>query len=362
MTPTPAGPTTPARNWRKLRPLLGLALAFGLLDCAVRWTAPVWERYSPDDYAARVEGCRREPRDFIVVGGSPVSEGFDPDAMTGLTWQGSPLANGYAVGLPGGTLTDVAIAVRHAAPIPPRLVIYGASATDVNDARNEPHGPYSLYATADVAEVWRTRPDARAWTVRRYAEGQCRRVSAIYRHRHGLKMAAADALESQSPGACPEAAKEANGLRDYADALRLGRGYAPAAWFADARYDLRKAASAPFAPFDFLDKYRTGSHWRYAAELHAWCTEHGVALVVVEMPVTADLEAKYPGPTAEFRALLDTLPADGVPVLRARREALNLGDADFADTIHLNRAGAAKLSAWTRDAVNALPRGDGAAR
>ena len=359
---TSAAPATPARNWRKLRPPLWLALAFGLLDCAVRWTAPVWERHSPDDYAARVEGCRREPRDFILVGGSPVSEGFDPDAMQGLTWQGSPLANGYAVGLPGGTLTDVAVALRHAAPTPPRLVIYGASATDANDARNEPHGPYSLYDTADVADAWLTRPDARVWTVRRFAEGRCRRVSAIYRHRHGLKMAAADALESQSPGACPEAAKEATGSRDYADALRLGRGYAPAVWFAEARYDLRKAASAPLAPFDFLDKYRTGSHWRYFAKLHAWCAERGVALVVVEMPVTADLEVKYPGPTAEFRALLDALGADGVPVLRARREALNLSDADFADTIHLNRAGAVKLSAWTRDAVNALSHADGAAR
>ena len=45
----------------------------------------------------------------------------------------------------------------------------------------------------------------------------------------------------------------------------------------------------------------------------------------------------------------------GVTVLLADRATLGLTDADFADIIHLNRAGARKLSAWTRDAVNALP-------
>ena len=353
---------TPNRDWRKLRPLVTLLTAFALLDYAARRDAPIWERCSPDDYAARVEGCQREARDYVVVGGSAVSEGLDPDALAGLNWAGSPLPNGYALGLPGGTLTDVTIALRHAAPTAPRLVIYGAAATDLNDARNEPHGPYSLYDAADVAELCRTRPDARSWTVRRYAEGQCRQASAIYQHRHGLKMAAALAVESRCPGACPHAAKEAAGLRDYADALRLGRGYAPAAWFADARYDLRKVAPTPLAPFDFLDKYRTGSHWRYFAKLRDWSTERGVALVVVEMPVTADLDAKYPAALAEFRALLDALPADGVPVLHASRDAVKLTDADFADLVHVNRGGAAKLSAWTRDAVNALPQGGGPAR
>jgi len=353
---------TSTRRWHKLRPLVTAVAAFALLDGAVRYSAPTWERHSPDDYAARVEGCRRAPRDFVVIGGSPVSEGFDPDALAGLTWGGVPLTDGYALGLPGGTLTDAVVGLRHAAPTAPRLVIYGASATDLNDARNEPHGPYSLCDAGDVAEVCRTRPDARSWTVRRYAEGQLRRVSAIYQHRHGLKMAAALALDAESPGTCPHAAREAAGLRDYADALNSGRGYAPAAWFADARYDHRKAAQAPLAPFDFLDKYRTGSHWRYFATLRAWCAERGVGLVVVEMPVTADLEAKSPAALAEFRALLATLPADGVPLLRASREAVGLTDADFADLVHVNRGGAAKLSAWTRAAVSALPRGDGTAR
>ena len=353
---------TPTRRWHTLRPLVTVVAAFALLDGAVRWYAPTWERHSPDDYTARVEGCRRAPRDLVVIGGSPVSEGFDPDALAGLTWGGVPLADGYALGLPGGTLTDAVVALRHAAPIPPRLVIYGASATDLNDARNEPHGPYSLYDADDVAEVCRTRPDARSWTIRRYAEGQFRCASAIYRNRHGLKMAAALALEAESPGTCPHSAKEAAGLRYYADALNLGRGYAPAAWFADARYDLRKLAAAPLAPFDFLDKYRTGSHWRHFAMLRGWCAEHGLGLVVVEMPVTADLDAKYPAALAEFRALLATLPADGVPVLRADRAAVGLTDADFADLVHVNRGGAAKLSAWTRAAVSASPPGGGPGR
>ena len=38
-------------------------------------------------------------------------------------------------------------------------------------------------------------------------------------------------------------------------------------------------------------------------------------------------------------------------VLRASREAVGVTDADFADLIHLNASGTARLSAWLRQAL-----------
>ena len=201
-----APPPAERPSRRRLRPVTLLAISLLALDLAVRHFAPVWERHSPDDYAARIDGCRARPRDFIVVGGSPVSEGFDPEAMAGLTWQGRPLSDGYAVGLPGATTTDIYHALRHAAPVAPKLVIYGLSPTDLNDARNEPHGAYSIDTAADVADIWRTRPDVRSWTVKRYAEGWARSLWGVYRYRHGIRMAAALACNGRSPDSCPGAA------------------------------------------------------------------------------------------------------------------------------------------------------------
>ena len=36
----------------------------------------------PDDYAARVANCRRNPLDLVIIGGSPVSEGIDPAVLS----------------------------------------------------------------------------------------------------------------------------------------------------------------------------------------------------------------------------------------------------------------------------------------
>src|SRR5207253_2785475 len=123
---------------------------------------------------------------------------------------------------------------------------------------------------------------------------------------------------------------------------------APMAGFVHRRYDLAKAAGDPGPPFGFLDKYRTGSHLKYLDELLAWASARGVAVVLVDMPVTADLESLYPAAFAEYRARLAEVETRGVTVLRAHRDVVRLGEDKFADMIHLNADGAATLSAWLR--------------
>jgi hypothetical protein len=70
------------------------------------------------------------------------------------------------------------------------------------------------------------------------------------------------------------------------------------------------------------------------------------------MPVSADLEKMHAPAFALYRAALAEVERSrGVRVLRATRPAVGLGDDDFADPIHLNAAGAAKLSAWLRNEI-----------
>jgi hypothetical protein len=314
-------------------------------DVLIGRFAAVWDRHSPDDYAARVTACAREPRDLVFVGGSPVAEAIDPDRVAGVVRGGRPLASVYAVGLSGATTSDVYHAVLRACPTPPRVLVYGVTASDLNDARHEPHGPHSLMTWGDLAGWVRLRPEAAEWAVRHFVQSRAGDVSNLFRYRHGIRMWATCRAEEAFPGSSPEAFREADELRERAGALATGNGYAPARGFAVGRYDAVKAAGLPPQDFPYLRKYRTGSHLKYLHRLVEWCAAGGTELVLLDMPVTADLEARFPAEFAEYRGRLAELERDrGVTVVRLTREAAGLTDAEFADVIHMNRAGAARFS------------------
>jgi len=319
-----------------------------IADLGIGALAPVWDRHSPDDYAARVTGCAALPRDLVFVGGSPVTEGIDPGQIAGANWRSAPLADAYAVGLHGGTATDFYYAAKRACPTAPRVIVYGATASDLNDSRSEPHGTRTLLDRADVREIARTRPETAEWVTRHYTESKIGRASNLYRYRHGLRMWAAVQADALIPGACPEALAQAREQRDHADDLATrGTGYAPLKGYARVRYDHMKAAGHVPPPFGFLNNYRTGSHSKYVDALAEWCRARGTALVLLDMPVTADLEARYPREFAEYRARLAGLArAHNLPLIRGADAGLT--DADFADLIHMTPDGCATFSRWLR--------------
>jgi hypothetical protein len=330
-------------NIRKLRGPFFVLLSLAVLDLVVIATADVWLRHSPDDYAERVEGCRKQAWDVVFVGGSAVSEGIDPSRFPDGT------NASYSLGLPGGTTSEFYHAVKLACPAPPRVLVYGITASDLNDSRHEPHGPASLMSFRDTLEWAHTRPDSREWVVRQYILARVSRVWSLWRYRHGIRMWATVQCEAKHPGSCPDTIREARELRTYSEALRNGSGYAPAAGFAYQRYDHVKAVGGTLAPFAFLEKYKTGSHRKYLHKLIDWTTTNGVQLVLVDMPVSADLEGKYPEAFAEYRQLLAEEERDNrLIVIRAHREVVGLTDADFADMIHLNRVGAMRFSEWLK--------------
>jgi hypothetical protein len=310
---------------------------------------PIWERHSPDGYTERVSGCAAERRDAVFVGGSPVAEGINPLAIGSVTWRGEELTNLYAVGLSGGTTSDVYFGTTHACPLPPKVLVYGITASDLNDSRHEPHGANSLLTLDDVRDWEQTRPDAAEWVTRHYWQGRLGEVSGIWRYRHGVKMWAARVADGVSPGCCPEAVVEANRQKQIGEDITHQRGYAPTRWFAGRSYEQMKLSGWEQPPFEYLHRYRTGSHLKYLHRLIDWCEANGVAVVLIDMPTTADLENRHPAEFAEFRQRLAEVEATrGVLVLRATRAAVGLGDQHFADLIHPNAAGAAVLSAWVK--------------
>jgi hypothetical protein len=330
---------------RRNRTLATFAVLLAVTDVAVGRFAAVWERHSPDDYAARVTACARERRDLVFVGGSPLAEGIDPERVAGVVRGGRALRSVYAVGLSGATTSDVYHAVLRACPTPPRVLVYGLTATDLNDARHEPHGPHSLMTWGDLAGWVRLRPESAEWVTRHFVLSRVGRVSNLYRYRHGVRMWAACEAEATFPGSSPETFREADELRERADALRTGTGYVPACGIGAGRYDAAKAAGRATADLPFLENYRTGSHLKYLHRLVDWCVAADTELILLDVPVTADLEARYTAAFAEYRGRLAELERDrGVTVLRVAREVAGLTDAEFGDVIHLNRAGAARLS------------------
>jgi hypothetical protein len=238
--------------------------------------------------------------------------------------------------------------------VPPKRLVYGITASDLNDSRNEPHGPASLMTPLDVVVQTHERPDANEWVLRQYTLSRAARLSELYSARHGLRMWASLQVEQFAPNSCPDAVREAHELRAYYEALTTGAGYAPAAGFAHQRYDIAKHAEQPLAPFEFLNKYRLGSHAKYLEKLHAWAMRHHVELILVDMPVTADLETKYPHEYQTYRAYLQHWQTR-CRIIDAHRDRVGLTDAGFADMIHLNCVGAKQLSVWLQEQLTETP-------
>jgi hypothetical protein len=344
------GGERPVPWWAPYRVVVYALLGLLAVDALVGLSRHLWRINDPDDYRARLENCRRHPAELVLVGGSPVSEGIDPAWLVGLVWHGRPLVTAYNLGLPGATAVEIWHAVKHGLMQPPRLLVYGITATDLNDRRREPHGPASLMDVEDVAEMTAVQRATMFWYARHMAEDRLARLWNLYYFRRGIRLWAANCLERLWPGLCSAAAAEARAARGYSAAMRRPDGYAPNPGSFSRRYDLLKAAGPTDLPFDFLDGYRIGQHLAWVGRLLDWAAAHRVDVVLVDMPVSEDLELRRnPQAFACYRAALAGLERrGGLRVLRAKRDAVGLTDADFADLIHLNATGTARLSNWLR--------------
>jgi hypothetical protein len=270
--------------------------------------------------------------------------------ISGVCWHERPLERVFNLGLAGATTSEVFHAVEHGITTPPRLLVYGITASDLNDARDEPHGPRALMNLRDVTTWVQLRPRAREWCLRQYVRGRCQRLWSLWHFRNGIRLWAADRLETLRPGICPETAAEArSGLR-FNMALSTD-GFAPRPVFQGPTLGQMKAAGSVSPRFHFLENYRLGGHLRYLQRLLDWAEARGVEVILLDMPVSDVLEDHMHAPafTAYRQALADVEQTRKVRVVRVTRQTAGLTDDDFGDLIHLNPSGARKLSLWLRD-------------
>lgn len=331
--------------------LLGL-LAVEML---VRANVKTWRLYEADDYRERVHACRRQKPDLVVVGGSPVSEGIDPLQLASLSWRGETLDKPFNLGLPGGTTTEFWYALKHGISSPPKLLVYGCTASDLNDTRQEPNGPRSLLDRHDVWEWAREHPKSREWVLRQYLQARLGQTSALFRHRYAIRLWAADIAEDTFPGSFSKSKKEADHNKGLTLAMRSPGGFAPRPAFAAGNFAEWSQQERDKLPFNFLQKYTIGAqHMTSLTKLLDWAGKEKVDVVLFEIPVTEYLEERHPGVYPKFRAALaDFVKERGVKLLPCSRDIVRLTDADFGDLTHLNSTGARKLSDWLRTELEA---------
>jgi len=329
-----------AIRWSRLAPVLYLFVGLLLVDLLVHWQRERWKRYDPDEYLARVEACREQRPDVVFVGGSPVSESLDPVCFAGLSWNDQPAQSVFNLGLPGGTTTDVYHVVQRAFPTPPRLLVYGISATDLNDSRNEPHGAQVLVTWNDYAEHIQTRPEQTEWLTRQMFKSRRDRLWQLYRYRNGIRLWCWHQLETND--------EVTRGLQD-SEAYRQKNGFAPRPELRELNWEQLHADGWDGGPFFYLDRYAIGGHLRYLDKLAQWCRDRNVTLVLVDMPVSDELRTRRnPGEFALYRRELEAfVQREQVPFIDASANT-GLTDADFADLIHLNKHGSRKFAEWLK--------------
>jgi hypothetical protein len=360
LTLPPPGPSATARRYGRLSRVARLALrcravllclaGLAVLDLVVYLERDRWARYCPDDYHERLACCRAADADLVAVGASPVTEGIDPAILSGVRVNGRRLDRVCNLGLPGGTASEFWHAVRNGVRSPPAVLLYGSTASDINDGRQEPHGARSLMTWADLADWVRQRPRSAEWVSRQFLQARLSECWQLFHHRHAIRLWLADLAETHWPGSFPETAREAHCQYAYSAGLRHGDGFSPNPGFRDCHYDGFKAVGGREERFGFLEGYHVGEHLQQVHRLLDWCRQRGVTVIVVDMPVTVDLSDRlYPREFATYhQALGEVERAHGVRVIREARQGAGLTDHDFADLIHLNAGGARKFSSWLR--------------
>jgi hypothetical protein len=345
-------PARRARHGRRV--LVYVVLALCCLDRAVAANEELWRSYDPHFGRERIRYARRVAWDLVVVGGSPAMAGINAGDLASLGWHGRVLSRAYNLSIPLGTTADVFHAVEHGLPRPPTLLVHGIAITDLNDVRLEAMGPENLMDGRDVLRWLRLRPGDAEWCLRHRICEQASQCWSLFYHRQGIRLWAAERMESLCAGFCPDAARQAaNGLEN-SEALRRCLDFHPCRPVPDRlRYDLKKAAGELPCRIGAMENYRIGHYLPYLDAIADWAEYRRTTLILVDMPVPADLERLYPQAFEAYRSALAQFQRHrGVRLLIAQRAELGLTDGDFDDMIHLNGDGTARFTIWLRNTLS----------
>lgn len=343
-----------ARLWR-WRVVVYLVLGLLALDRAIAARAGLWRAYDPQFSRDRVRYAKHHAWDVVIAGGSPAMC-VDSADLKGLEWQGRRLDHALNLAVPYATTTDVYHAIEHGLPAPPALLVYAIAVTDLNGARIEAMSPEWLMDRRDIGRWASAHPRDTELCLRHYLLERLARGSALYYWRNGIRRWAADEAEAACPGFCPDAACEARERLGNSAALRAGIDFHPARpVLSRYRYNFRKASGEVFGRFGPMEKYDPQGHLPYLEAIVDWAEQHRCSLLLVNVPVTHDLEQTYPEAFASYRrVLLELRERRGVRVILATLNDVGLSDADYEDQLHLNGDGSHRYGIWLRQTVSAL--------
>lgn len=342
------------RGNRPRRVLVWVLASFVAVNVLLAVFARVWKSYDPVFYRERLAVCQAGSWDLVVAGGSPVMSGVDVERLEGLNWKGRPLTRGFNLGLPMATTSEISLAVEHGVgKAPPRLLVYGIAATDLNGSRAEAVGPRYLMDLSDALRWARRRPRSGVKTVKQVLQERAIQACPLAVHGDGLQLWTADLLRSLSP----EGAVQARQKLQESAALRERVGHLPRGVVQPtSRLPYRKTHGEAEPPAAFFQNYNVNGYLPELRRMLKWARREGVDVVLVAMPFAADVERAFPREFADFRAVLAQVRRDhGVRILQPTRAEVGLTDAEFNDYYHFNADGVARFSDWLRRALAALP-------
>jgi hypothetical protein len=343
-----------ARLWR-WRVVVYLVLGLLALDRAMAARAALWRAYDPQFSRDRVRYAKHRVWDLVIAGGSPAMC-VDSGDLKGLVWQGRRLDRTLNLAVPYATTTDVYHTIEHGLPTPPALLVYAIAVTDLNGARIEAMSPDWLMDRRDIGRWVSAHPENTELCLRHYLQERLARGCALCYWRDGIRRWAADEAEALCPGFCPDAAREARERLGDSAALQAGIDFHPARPVPPRyRYNLRKASGEVLGRFGPMEKYDPQGHLPYLEAIVDWTEQHHCPLLLVNVPVTHDLEQTYPEAFTSYRRVLLKLQGRrDVRVILATRDDVGLTDADYEDQLHLNGDGSLRYGAWLRRTVSAL--------
>jgi hypothetical protein len=280
-------------------------------------------------------------QDVLLLGSSRVQAGLSPSLLmnrvaAALGRRPRVLNLGLAGGAPQSNYWLLKNVIR--ADRPPALIIYGASEYEFNP--NGPLGPDTNAAElATLADYRQAFPDPLG-----NVDGQLTfllgRVWQLARYHSALHDTLADLVTPDDP-ARPQPVEDEYGF------LPLNHEM--------TRIDVRQMRATYLGPRGYLRDYTVrGYQAERFAQLLDLARARGIRVVVINMPITTEHEAflSPAGAYAGYRTYLQTTSAaHGARFVDYNDHSLWQEPQDFADTHHLNRTGAKKLSSLVANDV-----------
>ncbi len=288
------------------------------------WPTPELEN-KYDQMSARA--ASHQTTDAVLVGDSMMDAGGDPDGLAAARGD----SRIYNASVAGETLpTIVQWTTRVVVPrLHPRVVVIGLSSNELNPASLAPSSGIAAYQHSRAARAAEGLGDP----VDR-ADAFLRRWSMLYRYRNELR-----SPMHQRPS--PEAAQFDPKLSSNGQDLAFsGSRYLEPGGVKHARL-VDAGVTAALKGFTVSNR-----NVAVLTKMITTLRAHAIEVVLIAMPVTADLVSFHPAGAADYQWAMSSFMSIAASSDAVFAEPGVWPTSEFADPVHLNGSGTARFSAY----------------